>query len=275
MDCSMHFINTATASAVHTVLLCIQTKPVTGLKMSASFNSLYEHVRQLGLPYQIKESGGSINIKISSKIQQHQFSNSREKFRFHTTRTFNGSNNLNWRSSQNFEENSLLSRTTFPDINFFQSTPPPSYAVPPPPPPASACPTASTPATVLSADHDPNQTVNRGEPRTEPIFGNPAKFSSFSFLESIDNSTQPQLQETQSSSVTRTPFFNPLRCSRRKIEYPKTPNLLNPTISAKSPPQVSDVSSEPDLTHPTEIDDPGIKAFKKVMEAVFQRDQFK
>ena len=116
------------------------------------------------------------------------------------------------------------------------------------------------------------QTVNRGEPRTEPIFGNPAKFSSFSFLESIDNSTQPQLQETQSSSVTRTPFFNPLRCSRRKIKYPKTPNLLNPTISAKSPPQVSDVSSEPDLTHPTEIDDPGIKAFKKVMEAVFQRN---
>ena len=111
---------------------------------------------------QIKESGGSVLIKISSKNFQ-QFSNSNEKFRFHTSRTLNGSNNQNWRSPQNFQEKSILSGTSFPDINFFRSTPPLSYVSPPPPPPASSSP---MPTTVSSAIQDPNQTIRIGKRMT-------------------------------------------------------------------------------------------------------------
>jgi hypothetical protein len=157
--------------------------------MSSTFNPLYKQVRQLGLPYQIKESAASIIIKISSKTQQHQFNNSREKFRFHTTRTYNGSNNPNWRSPLNFEENLILLRTSFPDISFFQSTPPPSHRVTPPPPPASTCPPSSTPTTapaVLPADQDPNQTMKIGN-------------------HSLDNSSQPQT-ETQHKELLLIPL---------------------------------------------------------------------
>ena len=236
--------------------------------MSANFNPLYEQVRQLGLPYQIKESGGSVLIKISSKNFQ-QFSNSNEKFRFHTSRTLNGSNNQNWRSPQNFQEKSILSGTSFPDINFFRSTPPPSYRSPPPPPPASSCCATPMPTTLSSAVQDPNQTIKIGKLRTElgpDLTFNPPESSSFSLSESLDLSAQPQ--ETH-PEVTSTPF-NPFRCSRRQILFPRTPDLL---LNPSKPPaaQTSCVSITPNSIKPTETNDAGIEAFKKVMEAVYKQ----
>ena len=75
-------------------------------------------------------------IKISSdKIRS--FNQEKEKFRFHTMRTFGGSNNSNWRSPQNFDENTVANRSSFPDMNFFRTTPPPQRS---PPPPAASSP---------------------------------------------------------------------------------------------------------------------------------------
>ena len=64
--------------------------------MAASelFNSLYNQVRHLGLPYEIKEAGGSVIIKISSDFKN-SFNKEKEKFRFHTQITLKGSNNSN------------------------------------------------------------------------------------------------------------------------------------------------------------------------------------
>ena len=91
--------------------------------MAASnvFNSVYEEVRKIGLPYQIKESGGSVLIKISSDIK-HQYNQERGKFRFNTVRTFGGSENKNWRSPISYDDNSvrIFSRINFPDITFLK-----------------------------------------------------------------------------------------------------------------------------------------------------------
>ena len=121
-------------------------------------NHLYQQVRQLGLPYQIKESGGSIMIRISSD-NKHYFHQDKEKFRFHTMRTFNGSSNSNWRTPQNYEENSFANNdSSFPDIKFFRTTPPPQTSTPPPipsatrPPVSQALPSAQKSA---SAPADP------------------------------------------------------------------------------------------------------------------------
>ena len=77
-------------------------------------------------------------IKISSNTNQKKFHHPNEKFRFHSTRTFQGSNNSNWRAPENHQEASSVTRTSFPDISFFRSTPPPSDTAPPPPPPVTA-----------------------------------------------------------------------------------------------------------------------------------------
>ena len=100
---------------------------------ATELSSLYEEVRRIGLPYQIKESGGAIVIRIFSD-RKYQFNQNQEKFRFHSSRTFNGSSNANWRSPQNFSENSFSNKPSahFPNITFFQSTPPPQKQMPPP-----------------------------------------------------------------------------------------------------------------------------------------------
>ena len=99
------------------------------------FDQLYENVRDLGLPYKISESGGSVIIKISSNIKQsQQLQQKKEKFRFNSVRTINGSDNLNWRAPQTYNEDFLTSRTPFPDISFFRNTPPPDLTT------ASPCP---------------------------------------------------------------------------------------------------------------------------------------
>ena len=85
--------------------LCdLQTKPVTDCKMANDpflVNQVYEKVRDLGLPYEIKESSGSVLIKIAltQNINQHRFHHPKEKFCFLSTRTLHGSQTPNWRAS--------------------------------------------------------------------------------------------------------------------------------------------------------------------------------
>ena len=66
--------------------------------------------------------------------QSQQLQQKKEKFRFNSVRTFNGSDNLNWRAPQTYNEDFLTSRTPFPDISFFRNTPPPDLTT------ASPCP---------------------------------------------------------------------------------------------------------------------------------------
>jgi hypothetical protein len=119
------------------------------------FNQIYDEVRKTGLPYQIKESGGSLIIRISSDSRQ-QFNQNKEKFKFSTSRTFNGSNNVNWRSPKTFEENSC-SRPSFPDITLFRSTPP-TTAPPPTQRTTASSPSTSDAATAVSATQHPQKT---------------------------------------------------------------------------------------------------------------------
>ena len=179
--------------------------------MAASylFNSIYEQVRGLGLLYEIKESGGSVLIKISSDVKQ-SFSKEKEKFRFHTKRTINGSNNENWRNPKNYQEKSDLSSHSFPDIHFFQTTPPPQR-IPPPPSPRSPV-SQAPPHSEL-----PNQTLEK------------------------------------SFQVTSTPIINPYRSYRQIVTFPKTPNLMNPTVFS-SPSQVSD--DQPVVNVPSSLENP-------------------
>ena len=178
------------------------------------FNQIYDEVRKTGLHYEIKESGGSLIIRISSD-SRHQFNQNKEKFKFRTSRTFNGSNNVNWRSPKTFEENSC-SRPSFPDIAFFRSTPPPTA---PPPTQRTTASSPSTPAaaaTAVSASLPP-------ETMTTETYRNPA-----------GDITQPQ--------ITSTPV-NPFRLTRRQIEFPATPTLLYP--SSRPPALNSNISVSP------------------------------
>ena len=173
---------------------------------ATGLDSLYEQVRKTGLPYQIKESGGAIVIKISSD-RKYQFNQSQEKFRFHTNRTFNGSSNKNWRLPQNFSEHSFHKRPSFPDLTFFQSTPPPKRLIPTPPkspPPKRPIP----------------------PPPTSAVTNVPGSSESTSVSE-----TSPALRSTfqiRQGSLQQTPF-NPYRSMKRQVIFPSTPNLFTPS----------------------------------------------
>ena len=166
-------------------------------------NSLYEHVRKTGLPYQINESGGSIVIKISSN-RKYQFNQSQEKFRFHTSRTFNGSSNKNWRSPENFSDNSFHKKPSFPDITFFKSTPPPQQ------PPPTSPPKGPTPPPTSSAGSPDSTSAHTRVSETSPA------------LRSSKQIDQKCLQ------LTSTPF-NPYRSMKRQVIFPLTPNLFTPS----------------------------------------------
>ena len=81
---------------------------------------VYEKVREIGLPYEIKELEGSVTIKILSTQTQQKVLHPAEKFQFLTQRTLNGSSTKNWRAPpKKYEENSLNTRRSFPEISFF------------------------------------------------------------------------------------------------------------------------------------------------------------
>ena len=94
---------------------------------------------------------------------------------------------------------------TFPDITFFQSTPPPQKVIPPPPT-SSPAPTRPTPPETISASTTVSASVSEISPTA---------------LRST-NLCQDCLQPTS------TPL-NPYRCIKRQIVFPSTPNLLTPS----------------------------------------------
>ena len=162
---------------------------------SFQFNQLYESVRVLGLPYEIKESGGSVIIKIASNANQTKFRHTNEKFRFLTTRTFNGSSNQNWRTPISLNP----IRTSFPDISFFRSTPPPHTTSRPPPPRAAPPPPGPgpvvTPTPVSSAE--PNQILHAD-----------STFKPISTTTAMSSSTSTSLESPEHlSSLSRTQTF--------------------------------------------------------------------
>ena len=228
-------------------------------------------------------------VKISSSIYQKQFSKPREKFRFNSTRTFNGSDTLNWRSPKNYQESST---SFFPNIHFFRSTPPPTprpslstspavssaslsavqYSAPPPPTLSSAPPptsSASLPTAQSSTTPPPSGTS------TElPLI--PSYFPSTS-LESPDLVQRPQRNQMLATSTP----INLFRCSRRSVIYPNTPNLLNPTAKLPASPSLVPNPTLPtsitlDLSGETSeyIDEAGLEAFMKGMKAVYEQKHF-
>lgn len=219
-------------------------------------NLLYKNVRELGYPYQIKETGGSIIIQISASNQSKSIHHSRKKFRFHTSRTLNGSDTQNWRNPQTFTDASLSNRSDFPDIAFFRRTPPPPHARPPPPPsvlitpppPALAC-ALATSTTAVSPSPQANQLISKSE----------------------------SLESPQGSNSSRTPP-NPYRWSRRKIIFPLTPNLLfNPIsapISSPSESQASAVSTTIAMDSTSEDSSPDYEELTKVMKAIYEMNHF-
>ena len=154
----------------------------------------------------------------------------------------NGSHNPNWRRPNTYQEAFFGPRSTsFPDISFFRDTPAPPPQCPVPPPRALLQP--------------PPPTVKSQSSLESPIFS---------------YTNQPN------NLITSTPL-NPFRCSRRHIDYPQTPNLLNPLVT-ELPDSHSPASSLPtsialDMScEETEfIDQAGIEAFRKVFQAIYEK----
>jgi hypothetical protein len=229
--------------------------------MSATFlHPVYEKVRELGLPYQIKETGGSVIIKITSTSQYQNFQQTKEKFRFQTTRTFDGSSNPNWRAPQTY----IVFKTDFPDINFFRRTPPPQCKPSPPPPPPPGYTTPPPPRDRATPSPPPRDTSPPSTPPASAAF--PIDPHHASDLSSASNRESPsELPPALKYLSTRTPL-NPFRSSRRQILFPRTPNLLNPSSTS------SQIAL--DLDPLADGNQAGIEAFKNVMIAVFAKKHF-
>ena len=209
-------------------------------------------------------------IKISSNINQKKFHHRKEKFRFQSNRSFQESNNPNWRATENHQEASSVTKPYFTDISFFRGTPSPSDTDPPPPPPAAASSGPVLTSTSVSSSVL-NQTFQAETTLTKPEWDSTS-------LESPK--IIPQLQDLK-PPATCTPL-NPFRCSRRQIEFPRTPNLVYslsaqvPATESLVPVSFSSTSIALDLSSPTtsDIDDAGMEAFKNVMKAVFEKKHF-
>ena len=85
----------------------------------------------------------------------------------------------------------------------------------------------------------------------------------------------PAQPQEPTPSVARTPS-NSFRWSHRQIVYPKTPNLLNPSLisNSESKPRAPVLSCPSVLDLTTEISDDRQEAFKRVMEAVYKTKHF-
>ena len=203
-------------------------------------------------------------IRIGMNKNQ-QYNNTREKFRFQTTRTFNGSENKNWRAPKIFEETSPLKQKSFSTIDFFRNTPPPYFRTQPTPPPAasSACPVSTSQE---ASSTSPNQTsISAAE---EFMLTSSGSASTIASLESPENT--PQVQKSK-SFFTSTPL-NPFRCSRRQIIYPRTPNLLNPLpASLPSPESLASMSPSPTSTQSSTDKN---EAIINVMKAIYKGSRY-
>ena len=156
-------------------------------------------------------------IKISANLKRQSFEKENEKFRFHTERTLNGSDNLDWRKPHNYFEKSVQNSPSFPNLKFFQTTPPPQRPCPPPP--------TAKPSTAL---------------RPPP----PSAASELLDSTNLGSYDQPKFVST--------PAFNPYRCENRKIIFPKTPSLSTSSITASSLeiPTTFTPALPPSLQHP-------------------------
>ena len=123
-------------------------------------------------------------------------------------RTFNGSSNSNWRTPQNYEENSFANNdSSFPDIKFFRTTPPPQTLTPPPIPPAARPPVSQALPSAQKSASAP------ADPTSVPT-------GVSSILKKSSNSPE-NLQE--SSHRTRTPL-DPDRCTKSQVVLQKSPS---------------------------------------------------
>ena len=220
-------------SAVNTVQLVSRQNSATELKMAVSenFNILYQTVRQLGLPYEIKESSGSVLIKISADLKT---SFSKEKFRFHTKRTMNGSNNLNWRSPNNYHEKSNFSSPSFPNIQFFRTTPPPT---PPTPRSCSSPPKSSPGPSPSTAVKVPNQTYQETNSTSTPI--NPYRCKKrIVFFPKTPNLLTPSCQAITTDTLLSSSSKDPT-----VLTVNDPPSVENSSIERK-PPEYENVSPE-------------------------------
>ena len=146
-------------------------------------------------------------IKISAKLKQQSVKKKEnEKFQFHTERTLNGSDNLDWRKPHNYFEKSVQNSPSFPNLKFFQTTPPPQRRPCPPPPTA--------------------------KPSTAP----PPPSAALELLDSTNLGSYDQ------PKFVSTPAFIPYRSENRKIIFPKTPSLSTSSITASSSDLVSSTS---------------------------------
>lgn len=218
------------------------------------YNPIYEQIRKLGLPYQVKETGGSVTIQITADTK-YDFSHQNSKFRFKTSKTFNGSSNSNWRSPKMFKDVSTPKQTffTLPSLEFFQLTPPPQRSSFPPPSPATSRP-ASTP-------HLPMKVSTK-----------------------IYNKPTPKPMPEKPSVITFQTLPNPFRLAKRLVTFPAIPKLLmkptSPSLTFTSgfSPTPSDSSPLPKQTLETKIEvqtDENInsvkntEAFEAVMKVIY------
>ena len=175
------------------------------------FNPIYEQVRKLGLYYEIKETEGSTNIRISTE-RKTRFR--KEKFRFLTTRTLNGSDSANWRKPENYEESRVNKNSTynykFPDLQFFCDTPPPAL----PTPPAGLGPTSPTPPSPVSGS-SPARALSLSAPTTAHL---------------VPKASTP----SQPPQCLKPPLVNPYRQIKRS--YQSIPAVPTSILSPSSPP---------------------------------------
>ena len=175
---------------------------------SSQLNQVYNQVRNLGVPYEIKESSGSVIIKISSSHCKQQIFRPIEKFRFHSTRTLNGSSNLDWRAPRNYEESVGSNKLSLPDIQFFRTTPPPY------------CHTSSSPpSTVLPprASFSP-VTPEAGQTHTSQTDSDISSITTAPTATSLESTNFVHNEKAQDP---KTFVLNPFRCSKAPCCLPQ------------------------------------------------------
>ena len=145
-------------------------------------------------------------IRISTE-NKHYFHQDKEKFRFHTMRTFNGSSNSNCRSPQIYEENDSF----FPDINFFRTTPTPQTLTPPHIPSAARPPVSQPLPSAQKSDSAPT------DPTSVP--------TGVSVFKKSSNSPEKFPETFHRTSTPRDPY----RCTKSQVVLQKSPSPSQPS----------------------------------------------
>ena len=223
---------------------------------SSQLNQVYNQVRNLGVPYEIKESSGSVIIKISSSHCKQQIFRPKEKFRFHSTRTLNGSSNLDWRAPRNYEESVGSSKSSLPDIPFFRTTPPP-YCHTSSPPPSTVLPPRASFSPV---------TPEAGQTHTSQTDSDISSITTAPTATSLESTNFVYNEKAQDP---KTFVLNPFRCSKRLVVFPRTPTLLNPSPNYNPLNRTSVIVDMSPMEE--EKSESGYEALISVMEAFYEQ----